>query len=197
MISELIDSSNIERRKTSHKMMLQSIDHLSMTVDYISEIVDIDKDSPIPEIDINLAHFVNKIIDSYTIKTPGITIKNSISEDINIRVKAGYLNSICENLISNAIQYKSDNNSSLKISTIETDDHIALIFKDNGLGMDLDQIGDKLFKMYATFHGNKEAKGIGLYLVKKYIEALQWEIIAESEIGKGTSFKILISKDNE
>lgn len=197
MISELIDSSDTETRKTSYKMMLKCINHLSMTVDYISEIVDIDKESSIPEIEINLADFVNNITDSYTIKTPDITIQNSIPKNINFKAKAGYVNSICENLISNAIQYKSYSNSYLEISATETDEHITLVFKDNGLGIDLNKIGDKLFNMYATFHGNKEAKGIGLYLVKKYIDALKWEISVESEVGIGTTFKILILKGNE
>ncbi|MCH2046208.1 MAG: GAF domain-containing sensor histidine kinase [Saprospiraceae bacterium] len=192
MIAELIDFEDDEQRDMSYKMMVKSIDHLSMTVDYISEIVDIDKDSSIPEIEINLAEFVNRIIDSYTIQTPDITIQNAISKDVQIKAKAGYVNSICENLISNAIQYKSANNAHLIISATETNEDITFIFKDNGLGMDLDKIGDRLFKMYATFHGNKEAKGLGLFLVKKYIEALKWKIAVESQEGKGTEFKILI-----
>ena len=197
LISEVIDSGDFEEKKIYYSMMVKSIDHLSMTVDYISEIVDIDKDSPIPEIEIYLADFVDKITESLTINTPDITIRNSIPKGINLKVRAGYVNSICENLISNAIQYKSGNNSSLVISAVETDKDIVLVFKDNGLGMDLEKIGNKLFNMYATFHGNKEAKGLGLFLVKKYIEALEWKITVASEVGKGTEFKILISKNHE
>ncbi len=197
LISEVIDSGDTEEKKIYYSMMVKSIDHLSMTVNYISEIVDIDKDSPIPEIEIYLADFVDKITESLTINTPDITIRNSIPKGINLKVRAGYVNSICENLISNAIQYKSGNNSSLVISAVETDEDIVLVFKDNGLGMDLEKIGNKLFNMYATFHGNKEAKGLGLFLVKKYIEALEWKITVASEVGKGTEFKILISKNHE
>jgi two-component system aerobic respiration control sensor histidine kinase ArcB len=62
--------------------------------------------------------------------------------------------------------------------------------QDNGRGIDLSKYRDKLFGMYNTFHGNKDAKGLGLFIVKAQIEALKGEIEVKSEVGAGTSFMV-------
>lgn len=43
-------------------------------------------------------------------------------------------------------------------------DHITL--ESNGLGIDMETHGDKLFGMYKTFHGNENARGVGLFITK-------------------------------
>ncbi len=65
-----------------------------------------------------------------------------------------------------------------------------LEFADNGLGMDLNRYGDRLFGLYQRFHGNKEGKGLGLYMTRSQIIAMGGKIEVESEPGKGTTFKI-------
>jgi signal transduction histidine kinase len=67
---------------------------------------------------------------------------------------------------------------------------IELRFADNGLGIDLSKYGDKLFGLHKTFHENKDARGVGLFLTKTQIEAMGGTIGAESELGKGTTFII-------
>jgi signal transduction histidine kinase len=54
--------------------------------------------------------------------------------------------------------------------------------------------GHKLFGMYKTFHGNKDARGMGLFLVKNQVEAMGGRIFAESRPGEGTSFTLEITK---
>ena len=67
---------------------------------------------------------------------------------------------------------------------------ILLSVKDNGLGIDLKKHGRNLFGLHKTFHENKEAKGIGLFLTKKHVEAMGGIITAKSEVGLGTTFTI-------
>lgn len=55
---------------------------------------------------------------------------------------------------------------------------------------DLNLNRDKIFGMYKTFHGNKDARGIGLFITKNQIEAMGGKVYVESEVGKGTTFKI-------
>ena len=54
--------------------------------------------------------------------------------------------------------------------------------------------GDKLFGMYKTFNNNADARGIGLFITKNQIDAMGGKVEVESELGKGTSFKIFFAK---
>ena len=63
---------------------------------------------------------------------------------------------------------------------------------DNGIGIDLERNGNKIFGMYKTFTNNKDSKGIGLFITKNQIEAMDGQIIVESVLDQGTTFKIVI-----
>ncbi|KAG1650585.1 D-alanine--D-alanine ligase [Nymphon striatum] len=54
--------------------------------------------------------------------------------------------------------------------------YTILSIKDNGLGIDLNKYGDKLFGMYKTFHDHAGARGIGLYITKNQIEAMKGKV---------------------
>ena len=86
--------------------------------------------------------------------------------------------------------------SFIKFSTTAEGNYIVLHIEDNGVGIDLDKYGDKLFGMYKTFHNNKDAKGIGLYITKNQIEAMNGKIKVDSKVGEGTTFKIYFNEKN-
>jgi sensor histidine kinase regulating citrate/malate metabolism len=73
-------------------------------------------------------------------------------------------------------------------------DRIVFSVEDNGIGIDLNKNGDKLFGMYKTFHTNDDARGIGLYITKNQIEAMGGNIITCSELNKGTTFKVYFNE---
>jgi len=60
------------------------------------------------------------------------------------------------------------------------------------MGIDLEKNGDKLFGMYKTFHGNADAKGLGLFISKNQIEAMGGSVEVESKVNVGTTFTINI-----
>ena len=102
-----------------------------------------------------------------------------------------YLESIFLNLISNAIKYRSqDRKPNIIVKTSIEGGRTKLSIKDNGLGIDLKKHGHKLFGLNKTFHRHPEAKGLGLFMTKNQIEAMGGNIIAESEIDKGSNFII-------
>jgi signal transduction histidine kinase len=79
------------------------------------------------------------------------------------------------------------------VITIESDIEAGkpiLQVSDNGLGIDLTKHGEQIFGMYKTFHGNANARGIGLFMTKNQVESLGGKISVESEPNKGTAFKI-------
>ena len=46
--------------------------------------------------------------------------------------------------------------------------------------------------MYKTFHKHKDAKGIGLFITKNQVEAMNGKISVESELDEGTTFKVTL-----
>lgn len=102
-----------------------------------------------------------------------------------------FIYSIFLNLISNSIKYqKAGVPPVINIDVSERGNKLLLIFKDNGLGIDLAAKGDDLFGLYKRFHSHVEGKGLGLFMVKSQIETLQGTIEVKSKLGEGTEFKI-------
>jgi signal transduction histidine kinase len=102
-----------------------------------------------------------------------------------------YIYSIFFNLISNSIKYRQDDQPPIiEITALNEKNKIELIFKDNGLGMNLQRNGDEVFGLYKRFHHHIEGKGIGLYMVKAQVETLGGKITVDSGINNGTTFKI-------
>lgn len=120
-------------------------------------------------------------------------ILNQIPQDIVINYNPAYLESILLNLLSNAIKYSHpDRTPEIIFKYSRDNDKHLLEVSDNGMGIDLEKYGDKLFGMYKTFHGNKDSKGLGLFITKNQVEAMGGTIAAESTPSFGTSFKITI-----
>ena len=104
-----------------------------------------------------------------------------------------YIESIIFNMITNAIKFKAtDRESFLKIYCLEQENHMCLRFEDNGLGIDLDMHGSRLFGLYKTFHNNKDSKGLGLFITKNQVESMKGSISVKSTPDVGTTFSILL-----
>ncbi|WP_091258119.1 PAS domain-containing sensor histidine kinase [Flavobacterium omnivorum] len=108
-----------------------------------------------------------------------------------ININKAYMESILLNLLTNSIKYKSEHRKlKITITTHEIDDTVVLIFKDNGIGIDLVRNRDKVFGLYQRFHNYPDSKGLGLYLVKSQVETMGGTIEIESEVNKGTTFTL-------
>lgn len=102
-----------------------------------------------------------------------------------------YLESILLNLITNAIKYKfKARKPIIFIQSYKEAGANFLEVSDNGMGIDLDEHGDKMFGMYKTFHSHPEANGIGLFITKNQVEAMGGNISVTSTVNIGTTFKI-------
>jgi signal transduction histidine kinase len=119
------------------------------------------------------------------------TIEVDFSEVNHINYNRIHIESIFLNMITNAIRYRSpERMPHIKIRSYYKDNWVVVDFKDNGLGMDLNRYGDRIFGLYQRFHEHKEGKGLGLYMTRSQITAMGGEIEVESEPGRGTTFKV-------
>jgi signal transduction histidine kinase len=99
------------------------------------------------------------------------------------------------NFVSNAVRYSHpERRPEVTIEYEMQNEEGILTISDNGLGIDLKKHGAKLFGMYKTFHGHKDAKGIGLFMTKNQIEAMGGRVEVDSTPGVGTTFTIYLNK---
>ncbi len=128
---------------------------------------------------------------SLTIADANARIMYDFSESDIIQANPAYLDSILLNLITNAIKYRKPNQVPyINVKLVQLENATQLIIQDNGMGIDLVKNGNKVFGMYKTFHGNKDAKGLGLFITRTQVEAMQGSIKMESEPGQGTTLII-------
>ena len=98
------------------------------------------------------------------------------------------------NIIKNAIEH-TDINGKIKISLEETPMSISITVSDNGEGIEKTELKNIFKRFYKGKNSiNPKSIGIGLSLSKKIIEAHGGSITAESELGKGTNFNIILLK---
>jgi PAS domain S-box-containing protein len=100
-----------------------------------------------------------------------------------------------QNLISNAIKFRSDNAPIIKISAEKADRHWLFKVEDNGIGIDM-KFKDQVFQIFSRLHAQDkyQGSGIGLSVCKKILERHGGQIWLESTPGRGTTifFTILI-----
>ena len=187
---ESLDESNLHLRSTSNA--------LTETIDHLKELVEIQTELIHKRLKLNLNVYLRKILDilGEEINKNKVIIHNSISSEEAIIFNPAYLESVLLNLTSNAIKYSHpDRVPTISFSLSSNESQKILSVSDNGLGINLKLYGDKLFGMYKTFHNNIDSRGIGLFITKNQIESMGGRIEVESEVGKGTTFKIYFNEE--
>ncbi|MCG2612092.1 PAS domain S-box protein [Flavobacterium sp. SM15] len=190
----LIEMSEDEQEKNEMLGLLKSVSEaLNETMDNLNDVVSIQTDiDPVNE-NLNLNKFINRTLEvlrNQIIKNEA-SVKNLISDNVNVNFNPAYLESILLNFISNAIRYKHpERKPVIELSAYPEGDYQVLEIKDNGIGIDLKKNGKKLFGMYKTFTNNPESRGIGLFITKNQIDTMKGKIKVESELNEGTTFKI-------
>ncbi|MCP9749746.1 chemotaxis protein CheB [Ferruginibacter sp. HRS2-29] len=105
------------------------------------------------------------------------------------------LRSILFNLISNGIKF-NEKSPVIDITTTKTDEGFLLTVSDNGIGMKEEDV-ENIFGMYKRLNPTLEGQGVGLYLVKKIVDAAEATIHVKTEIGKGSTFSIYFDSSVE
>ncbi len=118
-------------------------------------------------------------------------IKVELEKASLLNINKAYLESILLNLLTNAIKYRAaDRKLRISISSKQTHNAVTIIFRDNGIGIDMVRNRDKIFGLYQRFHNYSDSKGLGLYLVKSQVESMDGTITVDSIVDKGTVFTL-------
>jgi signal transduction histidine kinase len=97
---------------------------------------------------------------------------------------------VATNLIFNAREAVPQVSGQVRIETSQKNGWAVLAISDNGCGMSPEFLSRSLFRPFQTT--KKNGLGIGMFQSKMIVEAHQGKIEVESEMGKGTTFRILL-----
>ncbi|MGB3149375.1 MAG: PAS domain-containing sensor histidine kinase, partial [Maribacter sp.] len=199
LLDFLVNEKSEEEKSKILTMLTDASDNLLETLDNLNEVIAISTNLSVDKKQICLSKKIvgiQQTLSGFLLNNKA-KIVNKVSDKIKISVEPAYLESILMNFITNSVKYKHpDREPVVVLSTRKKDNYTILSISDNGLGIDLKKYGKKLFGMYKTFHTNKDARGIGLYITKNQIEAMNGKIRVESEVGKGTKFDIYFNEKN-
>lgn len=186
----------MEHTKEQQEMfgMLSSVSKaLDETLFDLNDVINIQKNTTISIEDIFVKKYIERVIESLRIEIlqKNAKININVPLDTKINFNPAYFESILLNFISNAIRYRHpDRTPIIQLDYLVVEDRHVLKIKDNGIGINLERNGEKLFGMYKTFSDDSESKGLGLFISKSQMETLGGEITVESELGKGSVFNL-------
>lgn len=176
------------------KMMKERINGLQ---NFIADIIDYSRNVRVGLIneEIDLRKLVEAIYEElyYIENAEKIDFRIDIEDDFKFISDEKRINVILKNLISNAIKYQNRRRRkpSIIVSAYEEDNQLLISIKDNGDGIE-PEIQEKVYDMFYRGSEKSSGSGLGLYIVKEMVSQLEGNIELESEVGKGSEFKLTL-----
>jgi len=200
MLVEFInESEDFDEIKLLTSKLTPVIDSLNTTFNELVESIQVRQDMEVASEPIVLQDYLQRTLEGLKMEIN----KNEAEIIVNfddapvVTYPPKYLNSIFHNLVSNALKYRSpDRKPRIEISTRKNKESILLMVRDNGLGIDLTKHMDNVFKIGKVFHKHPNAKGLGLYMTKTQIEAMNGKIWVESSPDQGAVFYIVFNNQH-
>lgn len=195
LLSKYISGSKYEeKQKKQVRRMRSAIEHLTYTLD---DFLSLDKleegkvvvhNSPM-----NILTFMEESIeDMEGQKKVEQRIVHTHTGSTDINMDKTLLRHICNNLLSNALKYSGEG-SIVDVITIVDNNMLTLSVKDQGIGIPQEE-QIYLFQRFFRAQNATEIQGtgLGLNIIKKYIDLINGEIKFTSKLNKGTTFTVLL-----
>ena len=184
-----------DKKKEYIEAIYSSTERLSQLIKSILDLARLEKSEIFKKDDVlSLSENLTDCIISFDEKLEGknITLNADIDEDITITSDKELLTLVWNNLISNAIKFSNDGGH-IDISLKKNNEDIIVAISDDGVGIknkDIAHIFDKYYQGKTS--REKEGNGLGLAMVKRVLDILDFSITVTSEEGKGSTFKVII-----
>lgn len=203
--AQLLESKKVDNYNINNKNNTIDIikDNSYRLIRLINNIIDVEK-GELDELTLNLKkdNLVSLIEDIVTSVIPYAKRKelnlifDTEEEEIIMDMDIEKIERIILNLLSNAIKF-SNENGNIYIRIMLNNDDVDIVVEDEGIGIskdDIPYIFDKFIQVDNTFNRKNEGSGIGLAIVKSFIEIHNGKIMVESQVGKGTKFIVKLPK---
>ena len=143
--------------------------------------------------EVNLRELVEALVKDLRPLADASSLKlvNEIPEGLTALADAGMLSLVFQNLISNAIDYTPNGRVIVGGAAAEASPGVECWVADDGAGIPAERL-DKVFDKLETDPDKKSGMGLGLALVKQFVEAHGGVVSVESEPGRGSTFRFTI-----
>lgn len=205
MTKTLIENSDILTPEETKELLTELLDYANQSFNLLENLLQWSRSQtgtiPFKPEDTDLYEIAlsSVVINEPNAKQKGISISNLVPEGSISFVDRNMITTVVRNLISNAIKFTNPGGE-IQISLKDNPDDYELIVADNGVGMDSEKLS-KLFKIGENIStpgtAHEKGSGLGLILVKEFVEKNGGSIRVESEVGKGTRFFIKLPKRNK
>jgi two-component system, cell cycle response regulator len=142
---------------------------------------------------IRLKERLEKIVRK-TEEIPGLSLQINCPEALEFETNEAALSQILKNLLENAVKFNSKEKKEVFLEASSENSAISIKVRDNGDGIPREEI-EKIFDVFYQIDkhrtGNVPGYGVGLAIVRSYVQGLGGSIRVESEIGKGSTFILM------
>jgi signal transduction histidine kinase len=199
-VAELFSSEKITDDQNEYLgVILRSLNRMNSLVTKILEIKVLESSSlRINYTEVDLKQVTEQVIAALKIQSDSkkISIVTDL-DDSTAAIDNSLLVQILDNLLSNAIKF-SNHNSKVSVTLKDENHKIRFEIDDEGPGIvaeDKPRLFKKFQKLGARPTGGESSTGLGLSIVKKYVEAMKGKVWCESEFGHGAKFIVEFNKN--
>ncbi len=167
-----------------------AIDRLENVIEDMQRLLDEEKEEEAQQA-VSLMEIFHYVSDQLTLDIEAVSVQWEIDfqEAPYLWAPWTYLHNIFYNLISNAIKYRDpDRQLYIGVRSMPQSGEVKIEIADNGRGMDLSAVRDRLFQQGERFHSDVPGTGNGLFLVQQQVKRLQGRIEVKSTPEVGTTF---------
>jgi PAS domain S-box-containing protein len=180
------------------EMMDLTVNNLNNTISNVNELLNFEQSLDMTTwVPCNLLATIKRVIElnNEVIFRKGIQFLVGVPDDLVVNSVPAYLDSIFHNLITNAIKYgTTEKKKTIDIIGIQEKGRVVVWVRDYGIGINLDQHEDKIFKLGGRLHKDSRGQGLGLFMTKHQVEALGGTVEVESKEHLGSTFIITFAQ---
>ncbi|OWY22690.1 hypothetical protein C7N43_27370 [Sphingobacteriales bacterium UPWRP_1] len=202
-MAELIQAQPGQQQEERISVILQNSNKILHLVEQILSLARLDQGAmPVHQVRSNIVPFLRFVVDSYAslAETKGVSLQFFPEiPKIVMDFDPDKMEEVLGNLVSNAIKYTPSGGqvavTARLQNTTPTQHHLLLSVTDTGIGIaphETEHIFEPYYRGQQTTHHYEEGSGIGLALVKAYLNLFNGTISVQSQLGQGSTFTILL-----
>lgn len=192
-----------EEQQQHIDQVLESVEILERLVDNFRKVSKLRTTSiSLEKEEINLHNIITKTLHTYqdSLQADEITVVKDLKDDLTVKADKERLTQVLRNLLENAIDYTQN---TIWIATGSKEQSIWFSVRDDGPGIQKKE-QEQIFQPFYQVKDNHSQKsrrfnsaGLGLTICKRIIEAHNGKIRVDSNLGEGTTFTVLLPKQEE
>lgn len=192
----LLRSQDEERRTKMANGIQDQVKHITGMVDRALEFVALQRNPTLETATVHVEALLKGIVHKYQplIETKALQVDITVDEKLTLQADNAYLTRALSEIFANAVQYTEDGGQ-VSIEAIIYPQEMGIRVRDTGAGMDkslLSRVFDPLFR--GDEARSERHSGLGLAIAKAIVEAHGGRITAESVVGEGSSFEVMLPR---